>query len=147
MTVDHLQSVSQVTPDLAASAIRTVEIEIDGLRALAAALGGPLRTPFAAAVQTIAAAPGRVAVSGMGKSGHVARKIAATFASTGRPAFFLHPAEASHGDLGMLAPGDVVLALSWSGETSELRDVIHHCKRNPSDRNDGGAGKRPGRSS
>ncbi len=65
----------------------------------------------------------------MGKSGHVAHKIAATLASTGTPAFFLHPGEASHGDLGMVAPGDVVLALSWSGETPELRDVIHYCKR------------------
>ena len=65
----------------------------------------------------------------MGKSGHVARKIAATLASTGAPAFFLHPAEASHGDLGMVTKGDVVLALSWSGETPELRDVIHYAKR------------------
>jgi arabinose-5-phosphate isomerase len=68
-------------------------------------------------------------VTGMGKSGHVARKIAATLASTGTPAFYLHPGEASHGDLGMIAAGDVVLALSWSGETPELRDVIHYCKR------------------
>jgi arabinose-5-phosphate isomerase len=65
----------------------------------------------------------------MGKSGHVARKIAATLASTGTPAFFLHPAEASHGDLGMVARAMCVLALSWSGETPELKDVIHYCKR------------------
>jgi arabinose-5-phosphate isomerase len=65
----------------------------------------------------------------MGKSGHIARKVAATLASTGTPAFFLHPAEASHGDLGMIGARDVVLAFSWSGETPELRDVIHYCKR------------------
>ncbi|MEO8811922.1 MAG: KpsF/GutQ family sugar-phosphate isomerase [Caulobacteraceae bacterium] len=116
-------------PDHAASAVRTVEAEIAGLRALAAALADGLAAPFAVAVAAIAAAPGRVVVSGMGKSGHVARKIAATLASTGTPAFFLHPGEASHGDLGMVAAGDVVLALSWSGETPELRDVVHYCKR------------------
>ncbi len=112
-----------------ASAMRTVEAEIDGLRALGEALQGALAAPFEAAVGVIAAAAGRVVVTGMGKSGHVARKIAATLASTGSPAFYLHPGEASHGDLGMVAPGDVVLALSWSGETPELRDVIHYCKR------------------
>jgi arabinose-5-phosphate isomerase len=119
----------QDDPEHQASAQRTLSAEIEGLKALSAALAGNLRAPFAAAVDTIAAATGRVAVTGMGKSGHVARKIAATLASTGAPAFFLHPAEASHGDLGMVAKGDVVLALSWSGETPELRDVIHYCKR------------------
>src|SRR5271163_95123 len=77
----------------------------------------------------MATARGRVVVTGMGKSGHVARKIAATLSSTGTHAFYLHPGEASHGDLGMIAVGDVVLVLSWSGETPELRDVIHYCKR------------------
>jgi arabinose-5-phosphate isomerase len=115
--------------DHAASAVRTVRAEIEGLEALANALRDELRAPFEAAVARIAAAPGRVVVTGMGKSGHVSRKIAATLASTGSPAFYLHPAEASHGDLGMVAPGDVVLALSLSGETPELRDVIHYCKR------------------
>ena len=118
---------SAVDPTI--SAIRTVEAEIAGLEALNAALRDGLRAPFEAALATIKAAPGRIVVTGMGKSGHVARKIAATFASTGAPAFFLHPAEASHGDLGMVAQNDVVLALSWSGETPELRDVIHYCKR------------------
>ncbi len=113
----------------AVSALRTVNAEIEGLRALTRALDGPLAEPVDRAVATLAAATGRVVVTGMGKSGHVARKIAATFASTGTPAFYLHPAEASHGDLGMIARGDVVLALSWSGETPELRDVIHFCKR------------------
>jgi len=115
--------------DHAASALRTVAAESEGLRALAAALQNGLRAPFDAAVDAVLGARGRVVVTGMGKSGHIARKIAATLASTGTPAFFLHPAEASHGDLGMIAGGDVVLALSWSGETPELRDVIHYCKR------------------
>ena len=75
------------------------------------------------------AAAGRVIVTGMGKSGHVGRKVAATLASTGQPAMFVHPAEASHGDLGMLQNSDVVLALSWSGETSELADIITYAKR------------------
>jgi arabinose-5-phosphate isomerase len=115
--------------DPAASAARTLAAEIDGLNALAAAMQTQLRAPFAAAVEAILAARGRVVVTGMGKSGHIARKVAATLASTGTPAFFLHPAEASHGDLGMITAGDVVLAFSWSGETPELRDVIHYCKR------------------
>jgi arabinose-5-phosphate isomerase len=115
--------------DQAASAARTLAAEIDGLSALAAALQTNLRAPFAAAVEALLAAKGRAVVTGMGKSGHIARKVAATLASTGTPAFFLHPAEASHGDLGMIGPGDVVLAFSRSGETPELRDVIHYCKR------------------
>ena len=115
--------------DHAASARRTLDAEIAGLAALSAALDNGLKAPFAAAVEAARAAAGRVVVTGMGKSGHVARKVAATLASTGTPAFFLHPAEASHGDLGMLAAGDVVLALSQSGETPELKDVIWHCKR------------------
>jgi arabinose-5-phosphate isomerase len=77
----------------------------------------------------MAAAPGRVIVTGMGKSGHIARKIAATLASTGRPATFIHPAEASHGDLGMVQNGDVVLAISWSGETAELAAIITYTRR------------------
>jgi arabinose-5-phosphate isomerase len=74
-------------------------------------------------------APGRTIVTGMGKSGHVARKIAATMASTGTPAYFVHPGEASHGDLGMIRQEDVILALSWSGETAELADIITYAKR------------------
>lgn len=118
-----------VARDHTAAAVRTVAAEIDGLSALVAHLQNGLRASFDAAVEVIAAAHGRVVVTGMGKSGHVSRKIAATLASTGTPAFFLHPGEASHGDLGMVASGDVVLALSWSGETPELRDVVHYCKR------------------
>ena len=103
--------------DPSASAIRTVEAEIQGLRTLARALETDLGGSLRAAIDTITGIKGRVVVTGMGKSGHVARKIAATLASTGTPAFYLHPGEASHGDLGMIAAGDVVLALSWSGET------------------------------
>lgn len=92
-------------------------------------LGDTLDGGFAQAVDLLLKATGRVIVSGMGKSGHVARKIAATLASTGTPAHFVHPAEASHGDLGMLTGGDVVLLLSNSGETPELADMIAHTKR------------------
>src|SRR5579885_3183400 len=99
--------------------------EAAGLRALAASLDGS----FARAVALLAGATGRVVVSGMGKSGHVGRKIAATLASTGTPALFVHPAEASHGDLGMVVAGDSVLALSNSGETAELADLLSHAKR------------------
>lgn len=112
-----------------ASAARTLEAERAGLEALSAALANGLGGPFAAAVDAMMKAEGRVIVSGMGKSGHVGRKIAATLASTGTPAHFVHPGEASHGDLGMIMPQDVVLALSWSGETSELADVVAHAKR------------------
>ena len=107
------------------TARRVIGIEADGLRALSEALDGS----FAAAVELILKAKGRVIVSGMGKSGHVGRKIAATFASTGTPAQFVHPAEASHGDLGMVTAGDVALILSNSGETPELADIIAHTRR------------------
>jgi arabinose-5-phosphate isomerase len=119
----------RLLPDPAASAIRTVEAEIEGLKTLVTELQAGLDAPLREAVDAIIRARGRVVVTGMGKSGHVARKIAATLASTGTPAFYLHPGEASHGDLGMIAPGDVVVALSWSGETPELRAVIHYCRR------------------
>jgi len=111
------------------AARRTLATENEGLSVLAAALEGELGRHFCEAVERIAAAEGRVIVTGMGKSGHVGRKLAATFASTGTPASFVHPAEASHGDLGMVTGKDIVIALSWSGETLELRDVIHHCLR------------------
>ncbi len=99
--------------------------EAAGLRALSGALDGS----FTRAVELLAGIGGRVVVSGMGKSGHVARKVAATLASTGTPALFVHPAEASHGDLGMVVPGDAVLALSNSGETAELADLVAHTRR------------------
>ena len=117
----------------AASALRTVEIERAGLLALEAALAdmsaGGLGTSFEAALARLRNVTGRVIITGMGKSGHVARKLAATFASTGTPAYFVHPAEASHGDLGMIQAGDAIIALSWSGETSELADIITYSRR------------------
>ena len=94
-----------------------------------AMLGQVLDGSFSDAVGLIMAAKGRVIVSGMGKSGHIARKIAATLASTGTPAHFVHPAEASHGDLGMITKGDVALVLSNSGETPELADIVAHTRR------------------
>jgi arabinose-5-phosphate isomerase len=115
--------------DAVASALRTIAAEREGLSELAAALGDGLGRPFTAAVALIAEASGRVIVTGMGKSGHVGRKIAATLSSTGTPAHFVHPAEASHGDLGTIRPEDVILALSWSGETVELADLVAYAKR------------------
>src|SRR5262245_61500316 len=94
-----------------------------------AALVDRLGDDFAAACRLLLACRGRVVVSGMGKSGHVAGKIVATLASTGTPSFFLHPGEASHGDLGMLTAGDVVLAISYSGETAELLTILPLFKR------------------
>ena len=117
-------AVASLDQDLEA-AREVLATEAAGLRALAASLDGA----FARAVALLAGASGRVVVSGMGKSGHIARKIAATLASTGTPALFVHPAEASHGDLGMIVPGDAVLALSNSGETVELADLIDHTRR------------------
>ncbi|HEU4660460.1 MAG TPA: KpsF/GutQ family sugar-phosphate isomerase [Pseudolabrys sp.] len=111
------------------SALRALEAERGGIDALAAALRNSLGTAFVNAVELIRTARGRVIVSGMGKSGHVGRKIAATLASTGTPAFFVHPGEASHGDLGMITTEDVVLALSWSGETAELKNLTDYSRR------------------
>ncbi len=99
--------------------------EIEGLHALGKGLG----EPFTRAFEALKACKGRVIVSGMGKSGHIGRKIAATLASTGTPASFVHPAEASHGDLGMITAADVILALSNSGETPELADMLAYAKR------------------
>ncbi len=112
-----------------ASALRTLETERDGMAALVAAMCDGLGSPFVAAVDTICRARGRVIVSGMGKSGHIARKIAATLASTGTPAFFVHAADASHGDLGMITTDDVMLVLSWSGETEELEHLTNYSRR------------------
>src|SRR5471032_2251427 len=84
---------------------------------------------FTRACEKMFACVGKIVVMGMGKSGHVGRKMAATFASTGTPAFFVHPGEASHGDLGMITPNDVIMALSWSGETAELKNLIDYSRR------------------
>jgi arabinose-5-phosphate isomerase len=110
-------------------AVRALQVERAGLVALEAALQGPMREPFEAACATISEAEGRVIVTGMGKSGHIGAKIAATLASTGTPAFFVHPAEASHGDLGMITRNDAIVALSWSGETAELRNIVFYSRR------------------
>src|SRR5262245_14895999 len=110
------------------SALRTLDTEGSGIAALSAALQSDLRAPFVAAADLIRNAKGRVIVTGLGKSGHIARKIAATFASTGTPAFFVHAAEASHGDLGMITADDVIIALSWSGETAELKNLINYSR-------------------
>lgn len=115
---------SQASGDIAHGKA-TLAREIEGLQALHDTLG----EHFARAVECLAKIKGRVIVTGMGKSGHVARKIAATMASTGTPAHFVHPGEASHGDLGMITREDAVLALSNSGETSELADIISYSKR------------------
>ena len=106
------------------SARRVLETEISGLRALSDALDGG----FSRAIDLIAAVSGRVIVTGMGKSGHIATKIAATLASTGTPAQYVHPGEASHGDLGMITANDAVIALSNSGETAELSDIVAYAK-------------------
>ena len=111
------------------SALRTLDAEGGGIDALAASLRDGLGASFAAAIDLIRAAQGRVIVTGMGKSGHVGHKIASTFASTGTPALFVHPAEASHGDLGMITKADVILALSWSGETAELKNLTDYSRR------------------
>lgn len=113
------------TTDFLATARRVIEAETTALTML----GASLDDSFGAAVETILRARGRVIVSGMGKSGHIGRKITATLASTGTPAQFVHPAEASHGDLGMVTRDDVALVLSNSGETPELADIIAHTRR------------------
>ena len=111
--------------DALTSARNTLTAEAAGLTQLANTLGDN----FVEAVDILASANGRVIISGMGKSGHIGNKIAATMASTGTPAYFVHPAEASHGDLGMITEEDVVLALSWSGGTQELAGLLNYTKR------------------
>ena len=107
------------------SACRTIEKEIEALRVMEKGLDDNLTK----ALDMMQSAKGRVIVTGMGKSGHVGKKIAATLASTGTPSFFVHPAEASHGDLGMLTSDDVVIAISNGGESKELSDILIYCKR------------------
>jgi arabinose-5-phosphate isomerase len=111
------------------SATKALEIERDGLAQLTTASMGALGEAISDAVELISKANGRVIISGMGKSGHVGRKFASTLASTGTPASFVHPAEASHGDLGMITAQDVVIMLSNSGESSELRDMLDYTQR------------------
>lgn len=111
--------------DLLATGRRVLAAESRALSVVAEKLGNP----FVQAARTILDCQGRVVVTGMGKSGHIARKIAATMASTGTPALFVHPGEASHGDLGMIVENDVVIALSNSGETAELTDLVAYTRR------------------
>ena len=117
------------TSQILQSAKRTLEIESAGMSALAKAFDNGLAGPFSDAIATFRDIQGRVIVTGVGKSGHIATKIAATLASTGTPAFFVHSTEANHGDLGMIARDAAILAISWSGETTELRGTLDYSKR------------------
>ncbi len=115
-----------MTPnEMIENARRVIDMEISGLNVMRDSFGDA----FVQAVHLMANVPGRVIVSGMGKSGHIGQKIAATMASTGTPAFFVHPSEASHGDLGMLTPNDVLLTISNSGESREMADIISFSRR------------------
>lgn len=135
MAIAATQSVeSAAAPEVnpVRAALRTLDIESSAIDALSSAIEGPLCEIFSGAVGLLKQTTemnGRVIVTGMGKSGHIARKIAATFASTGTPSHFVHPGEASHGDLGMIVKGDCVIAISNSGETAELSPTLTHCKR------------------
>lgn len=120
---------NQASSSIIETACRTVELEAYGLSQLAAALQGDLGKCFVKTIGIIEKSQGRVIVSGMGKSGHIGRKIASTLASTGTPAMFLHPGEASHGDLGMVTENDVIIALAWSGETIELNAIVTYATR------------------
>ena len=117
-------SATTSSSDLAA-ARRVLRLEAEALRSMSEALDGS----FTKALDILFAVTGRVVVTGMGKSGHIARKISATLASTGTPSHYVHPAEASHGDMGMITRSDAVLALSNSGETPELGDLVDYCRR------------------
>lgn len=128
----HAGSPERKQPDRQAaieSALRTVATEQAGVAALGAALADGLAEPFARAIDLISHIEGRVIVTGVGKSGHIGSKIAATLASTGTPAFFVHSAEANHGDLGMIAKDDAIIAMSWSGETKELMGIVAYSRR------------------
>src|ERR1700727_2758812 len=122
-------SVTDHANEAVQSALRTLDAESGGVAAISAALRSDLGTAFAAAVERIHNAKGRLIVTGLGKSGHIGRKVAATFASTGTPAFFVHAAEAGHGALGMITADDVIMALSWSGEQPEMKALITYAKR------------------
>lgn len=115
--------------NLVGSVRRTLETGAAGIAALLSSLDGQLAAPLNDSISLMLNIKGRVIVTGMGKSGHVGGKLAATFASTGTPSFFVHPAEASHGDLGMITEHDLVLALSWSGETPEMRNLLEFSRR------------------
>jgi arabinose-5-phosphate isomerase len=120
---------SQGLGEAIASATRTIQLETQGLSALEAALRTDLVHSFAEAIARLRSCRGRVIVTGMGKSGHIGLKVAGTLSSTGTPAYFVHPSEASHGDLGMITRDDVILAFSWSGETAELGNLVSYSRR------------------
>lgn len=115
--------------EITQSSLRTIGILREGLELLEKSVASTLGDAISDTVETLAHIKGRVIVTGVGKSGHIGSKIAATLASTGTPAFFVHPAEANHGDLGMIARDDAVLAISWSGETAELQGIVAYAKR------------------
>jgi len=125
----HASPMTDTTPEHEASSVaaaqKVLRIEADALHHMAE----NLPADFADAIETVLACKGRVIVSGIGKSGHIGRKLAATLASTGTPAYFVHATEASHGDLGMIGPEDVCILISNSGETAELRDIVYHTQR------------------
>ncbi|MBB3946084.1 arabinose-5-phosphate isomerase [Rhizobium skierniewicense] len=123
------RAVTLVENNAVESALRTISIEKGGLSALEDALQGPLGDEFCRAIDVIGKSGGRLIITGVGKSGHIGSKLAATFASTGTPAFFVHAAEANHGDLGMIGSHDVVMAISKGGESAELRSIINYTRR------------------
>lgn len=123
------RAVKLVEDNAIESAVRTISMERAGLAALEDALRNGLSEPFCKAIETIGQSNGRLIITGVGKSGHIGAKLAATFASTGTPAFFVHAAEANHGDLGMIGGDDVVLAISKGGESAELRSIINYSRR------------------
>jgi arabinose-5-phosphate isomerase len=134
LTLAAMEKLDQIIPPAnaeaaIASALRTIKTENAGLAALEEALNNGLSGPFVEAVKLIVASRGRLVVTGVGKSGHIGSKLAATFASTGTSAFFVHSAEANHGDLGMIGRDDVILAISWSGETAELKGIVNYSQR------------------
>lgn len=134
LTLSAMEKLDQIIPPAdaeaaIASALRTIKTENAGLTALEEALNNGLSVPFVKAVKRIVASRGRLVVTGVGKSGHIGSKLAATFASTGTSAFFVHSAEANHGDLGMIGRDDVILAISWSGETAELKGIVNYSQR------------------
>jgi arabinose-5-phosphate isomerase len=123
------KAVNLVENSVLESAKRTIETERRGLEAIIRALDNGLAEPFTRAVETIGGITGRVVVTGVGKSGHIGVKLAATLASTGTSAFFVHAAEANHGDLGMIGQGDAIIAVSWSGQAQELKAILSYSRR------------------
>src|SRR5690606_4433232 len=134
LTLAAMEKLDQIIPPAnaeaaIASALRTIKTENAGLAALEEALNNGLSGPFVEAVKLIVDSRGRLVVAGVGKSGHIGSKLAATFASTRTSALFVHSAEANHGDLGMIGRDDVILAISWSGETAELKGIVNYSQR------------------